>query len=142
MPKINAAGLMLIKQFEGCRLTAYQDAVGVWTIGWGHTPATEGQTITQEQADALLEQDLQGFEECVNDLTDRNLTPNQFAALVSFAYNEGCGALGSSTLMRYVNAGNFADAANEFGKWIEADGVVLQGLVRRRAAERELFLAP
>lgn len=146
MPKINAAGLLLIKQFEGLSLTAYPDPGSggdPWTIGYGHTgpEVHEGLTITQEQADAYLQQDLEGFEDCVQDIVDRNLTPNQFAALVSFAYNEGCGALATSTLMRLVNAGQFEQAANEFGKWISADGAVLPGLVRRRAAERDLFLA-
>lgn len=146
MPKVNAAGLALIKSFEGCELSAYPDPGSggdPWTIGYGHTgpEVHEGLTITQAQADAYLEADLEGFESCVNDAVDRDLTPNQFSALVSFAYNEGCGALSGSTLMKLVNEGNFAGAANEFGQWIYAGGKVLPGLVRRRAAERDLFLA-
>jgi lysozyme len=131
--------LALIKEFEGCRLDAYDDGTGTWTIGWGHTPATPGETITQEQADELLMQDLREFERCVNDAVSHSITPNQFAALVSFAYNLGCESLMGSTLLRYVNAGKYDLAQGEFGKWIYADGQELEGLVRRRAAEAQLF---
>lgn len=144
MPTINQAGLTLIKSFEGCELVAYADAVGVPTIGWGHTGSDVhlGLTITQEHADALLESDLRVFENGVNNLVARDLTPNQFAALVSFAYNLGLNALAGSTLMRDVNAGEFPAAADQFGEWVSAGGHVLEGLVRRRAAERTLFTTP
>lgn len=142
MPKINEAGLSLIKNFEGCRLEAYDDGTGTWTIGWGHTPATPGQTITQAQADAMLLDDLQRFEECVNNYVSHSINPNQFAALVSFAYNLGCGSLEGSTLLTCVNNYNYDAAKTEFARWDMAGGQVLEGLVRRRAAEAELFSAP
>lgn len=148
MPQVNAPGLQLIKNFEGCRLTAYDDGTGVLTVGWGHTgsvngkPVALGMTITQTTADDLLATDLEKFEEGVNKKVSHDLTPNQFAALVSFAYNEGLGALEGSTLLRLLNAGDTQAAADQFGDWTTADGQVLEGLVRRRAAERALFLTP
>lgn len=143
VPSINAAGLALIKSFEGCELHEYVDAVGVPTIGYGHTgpDVHPGETETQAQADATLQHDLAEFEQGVNGCVSRNLTSNQFSALVSFAYNVGLGSLTDSTLLRKVNAGDFAGAADEFGKWVHGNGnQVLPGLVRRRAAERALFL--
>ncbi len=146
MPTINQAGLDLIKNFEGCRLTAYPDPGSggePWTIGYGHTgpEVHEGLTITQEQADQDLQRDLQNFEQAVNDLIAVSLTPNQFAALVSFDYNTG--SLATSTLLRLVNAGNFQAAAGQFALWVhDGNGNVLPGLVRRRAAEKQLFLTP
>ncbi|MHB8704617.1 MAG: lysozyme [Candidatus Tyrphobacter sp.] len=146
MPRVNAAGLHLIENAEGCRLTAYPDpGTGgePYTIGFGHTGGvTPGETITQEQADAFLAGDLERFESGVNDLCAISLNSNQFSALVSFAYNLGLGALAGSTLMRLVNAGNFKEAAAQFSHWVWADGQVLPGLVTRRAAEAALFLTP
>lgn len=151
MPQTNAAGVALIKSFEGCELRAYQDAVDVWTIGYGHTGdcaaigkgyVCAGMTISQEEADALLRADLRYFERGVNDLCARAINPNQFAALVSFAYNLGLGALRDSTLMRMVNLGDFAAAAQQFSCWCYAGGEELPGLVRRRAAEAALFAEP
>lgn len=143
MPAINAEGFALIKEFEGCDLSAYKDAAGVWTIGYGHTGDVQpGQAITQEQADALLQADLQKFEQGVNKLCERSINSNQFSALVCFAYNVGLGALANSTLLRLVNSGDFADAAKQFSQWVYADGTVLPGLVRRRAAEAALFQEP
>lgn len=144
MPQINNAGLELIEKFEGCSLTAYYDPVGVLTIGFGHTgpDVFDGETISQTQADNLLQNDLERFEKGVNDLVARDLTPNQFAALVSFAYNLGIGALQSSTLLRMVNEGNFSGAAAQFGRWVFAGGQELEGLVARRQAEARLFQTP
>jgi lysozyme len=141
---INDTGLLLLKSSEGCELHAYQDAVGVWTIGYGHTGSDvhPGQTITQADADTLLEADLKCFEVAVNNLVSHDLTSNQFAALVDFAYNEGAGALAGSTLLRLLNAGDVAGAADQFAAWDEAGGEVLPGLVARRAKEKELFLTP
>ena len=137
---INNAGLSLIKSFESCKLTAYQDQVGVWTIGWGHTGNVyAGQEITQDEADALLETDLTKFENGVDDLVTATITDNQFAALVSFAFNLGLGNLRSSTLLQLVNSGNFHDANTEFVKWDHAGGQVSDGLLRRRTAEAALF---
>lgn len=137
-------GLALTKQFEGCRLTAYQDSVGVWTIGYGHTAAGlgRGYMVTQAGADSLLTQDIARFETGVNKLvTFSHLTQNQFDALVDFAFNLGLGNLGSSTLLKKLNAGDIAQAADEFLRWDKAGGKVLAGLTKRRAAERSLFLS-
>jgi lysozyme len=141
MPKINAAGLAIVKKYEGCSLNAYQDPVGIWTIGYGHTPSSAGAIVTQAQADLLLADDLARFEVGVNDLVVRNLTPNQFSALVSFAFNVGLGALADSTLLALVNAGNFREAALQFVHWVYAGGSVFPGLVARRGAEGHLFSA-
>ena len=140
--RINTAGLDLIKDFEGLRLNAYQDAVGVWTIGYGHTnTAYPGQRITNAQATDLLRQDVANFEDAVTRAVRVPINENQFAALVSFAYNVGSGALNSSTLLRKLNAGDTFGAANEFLRWNRAGGRVLAGLTRRREAERSLFLS-
>jgi lysozyme len=143
MPKINDAGLALVKKYEGCSLIAYQDPVGVWTIGYGHTDGVvSSMQITQEQADAWLEQDLAEVANSVQDEVDVQLTPNQFSALVSFAYNLGVTALQDSTLLADVNRKNFAMAADQFERWVYAGGRVLPGLVARRQAEKQLFLTP
>jgi lysozyme len=136
-------GLALTEQFEGLRLTAYQDSVGVWTIGYGHTglDVQPGLTITQEQAGALLLQDVAGAVAAVNRLVTVPLTQNQFDALVDFTFNEGQGNLASSTLLRELNAGNTAGAAVQFLVWVYAGGVKLPGLVTRRQAEADLFQA-
>lgn len=143
----NAATLNLIKSFEGCKLTAYPDpgtGGDPWTVGYGHTgpDVHKGLVITQAQADALLAGDLKKFETGVAKLVKVDLTENQRGALVSFAYNCGLGNLGSSTLLKKVNARDFIGAKAEFGKWNKAGGKVLAGLTRRRAAEATLFAAP
>jgi lysozyme len=132
----------LVKEFEGCRLVAYRCPAGVWTIGWGHTgpEVTEGLTITQAKADEYLEQDLGRVLAGVDRLVTTDLTVGQTAALVSFAYNVGLGALKHSTLLRLLNTGATEAAAAEFPRWNRAAGRVLPGLVRRRAAEMEMFL--
>lgn len=139
-------GLALTKSFEDCKLTAYQDPGGIWTIGWGHTGSDvyAGETISQQQADLLLQSDLKASVWAVNHFVDANvmLTQNQFDALVDFAYNLGVGALHSSTLLRLVNAGDFADAAPEFLRWDHVNGTTVPGLTRRRQAEMELFETP
>jgi lysozyme len=134
-------GLSLTEQFEGCSLTAYKDQVGVWTIGYGHTgpDVTSGLTITQDQAQALLAQDVGNAAACVNKVVAIELTQDEFDALVDFVFNLGCAALLGSTLLRDINAGNFADAAQQFLLWDHAGGVVIPGLLRRRQAESGLF---
>jgi len=134
-------GLALTEQFEGLQLTAYQDPVGVWTIGYGHTGADvqPGLTITQEQASDLLLQDVAGAVAAVNRLVTVPLTQNQFDALVDFTFNVGQGNLASSTLLRELNAGNTEGAAAQFLVWVYAKGVELPGLVTRRQAEAALF---
>jgi lysozyme len=151
MPQVNEAALNLIKEFEGCRLTAYPDpGTGgePYTIGYGHTgtvngePVAPGMTITQDTADDLLAHDLGYFEEGVNGMVNRDLTPNQFGALVSLAYNIGLGALSRSTVLHDVNAGDFEGAAAAFAMWSDGADGPLPGLVRRRAAEMALFKTP
>ena len=140
-------GIALIKQFERCKLTAYQDSVGVWTIGYGWTqpvdgkPIRAGMTIKQETAERLLKTGLVSYEIDVSRLVKVSLTQGQFDALVSFTYNLGARSLSTSTLLRKLNAGDYAGAADEFLRWNKAGGKVLNGLTRRREAERALFLS-
>lgn len=140
-------GINLIKKFEGCRLTAYQDSVGVWTIGYGWTqpvdgkPVGNGMTITQQKADDLLKQGVIQYEAGVHGLVTVQLNQNQYDALVDFAYNLGVNALKGSTLLKKLNTGDYAGAANEFTKWNKAGGKELAGLTRRREAEKSLFLS-
>lgn len=138
--RISVYGLALIKQFEGCRLTAYKDPVGVLTIGYGHTgpDVTPGMTITQDQADELLRKDVARFEKAVAGMA-KVATESQFDALVSFAYNLGEEALRRSTLLRKHNEGDYAGAQTEFARWVNAGGKKLNGLVRRRAEEAALY---
>ncbi|WP_038995187.1 lysozyme [Pseudomonas putida] len=134
-------GLSLIKSFEGLRLQSYQDVVGVWTIGYGTTRGIKpGMSITKDQAERMLANDVQRFEAEVERLVKVPLTMNQCDALISFTYNLGSANLESSTLLRLLNRGNYAGAAEQFTRWNKADGKVLAGLVRRREAERKLFL--
>lgn len=135
------AGIDLIKSFESCRLTAYQDSVGVWTIGYGHTSGVyAGMTITQAQADTFLRQDLATAENAVNSKVTISITQNMFDALVSLTFNIGSGKFGTSTLLKKLNQGDINGAADEFDRWIYAGEQVLAGLVRRRAAEKAMFL--
>ena len=134
--KTSAAGIALIKSFESCRLTAYRDAVGVMTVGYGHTGKVwAGMTVTQEQAEALLAADVARFEAGVAKLVKVPLAQHEFDALVSFAFNCGLKNLESSTLLRKLNAGDRAGAGKEFSRWNKAGGAVLRGLTRRREAE-------
>ena len=139
--KISQKGLDLIKSFEGLELKAYKDSVGVLTIGWGSTGShvKPGMVITKEQAETLLKQDVSRFEKGVNDLVKVPLTQNQFDSLVSFSFNLGLGNLKSSTLLKKLNASDYSGAANEFLRWNKAAGEVLNGLTRRRQAEKDMF---
>jgi len=140
--KISAAGIELLKQFEGCRLTAYQDSVGVWTIGFGTTAGVkEGQTISQVKAEEYLRFDLAIFEKAVTESLKVPVNQNQFDALVSFTYNVGVSAFRSSTLLNLINEKTDKKVvATEFSKWVKAGNQTLPGLVSRRKAESELFL--
>ncbi|UZM16241.1 lysozyme [Pseudomonas kielensis] len=144
--KISQNGLSLIKWFEGCRLTAYQDVVGIWTIGYGWTtavdgdPIHEGMVITQEKADELLREGIKQYEAPVNQNITITLKQYQFDALVAFTYNLGAKNFINSTLLKKLNAGEMQAAADEFLRWHKAGGEVLFGLIRRRAYERDLFL--
>jgi GH24 family phage-related lysozyme (muramidase) len=144
--KISKNGIDLIKSFEGCVLHAYKpvDTEKYWTIGYGHygSDVRENMTISQKEAEQLLVFDLRVFDYAVNSLVKVTLNQNQFDSLVSFAYNCGRENLRTSTLLKKVNQKDFKGAANEFDKWIHAGGKVLNGLIRRRKAEKELFLKP
>ena len=134
--KTSSKGIALIKSFEGCHLTAYRCPSGVWTIGYGHTTGvSQGQTITQAQADAFLAADLQKYEKYVA-ATGLVLNQNQFDALVSFTYN-----CGNSNLKKLIKNRSLTQIAEAILLYNKSKGKVLAGLVRRRAAERELFLS-
>ncbi len=143
---VNQATIELIKRNEGCVLHSYQDSVGVWTIGYGHTgPEVQpGQTITQAEAEQLLRGDLEKFQDGVDDaLTDdADTSDNRFGAMVSLAFNIGLGAFAKSTVLREHNAGHHQAAADAFLMWNKAGGQVLKGLDRRRHEERALYLQP
>lgn len=134
-------GIQLIKEHEGLRLTAYDDGVGVWTIGYGSTKGVKkGMTITQAEADARLISDLAEAEHAVDFAVTVPLSQQQFDALVSLTFNIGAGNFHSSTLVKRLNEGKYHDAAAQFDKWVFAKKKKLPGLVRRRAAEKALFL--
>jgi lysozyme len=170
--KINQAGLDLLKKAEGLELEAYPDPASPlgkacqakklpmrryreitgwqnlkgdpWTIGYGHTGAdvTPGKKITQSEADDLKRKDLAKFEQGVTNLVKVPVNENQFSALVSIAYNIGLGNLGSSTLLKKLNAKDYAGASAQFAAWNKAQGQILPGLVKRRADEAKLFDTP
>lgn len=139
--KTNSLGLQIIKDFEGCGLKAYICPSGVWTIGYGHTASVKpDMVITQLDAERLLKQDLLRFEQGVTSLVKVPLTPNQFSALVSFAFNVGINALRTSTLLRLLNNKDYKGAAKEFLRWDKGNnGKPLPGLTKRRKAEQDLF---
>lgn len=140
---VSETGIELIKKFEGCVLKAYKCPAGVWTIGYGHTAGVkEGQTITNKEAEELLKKDLATFETYVSNLVTVAINQNQFDALVSFCYNLGPGNLKTSTLLKRINASDFYGAAEQFDRWVYAGGKKLSGLVKRRSAEKTLFLQP
>jgi lysozyme len=144
--KLNKEGADLIKFFEGCKLKAYQCSAGKWTIGYGNTfyedgsPVIAGHAITKEKAESLFNLIADDFAKKVDPVVTDKVNENQFAALVSFAYNCGIGNLKSSTLLKKVNV-NPADVTirNEFMKWNKAAGKVLNGLTKRREAEANLY---
>ena len=142
---INQKGVDLVKHFEGVRLTAYVDPVGILTIGYGHTgnDVTHGLTISEEKADQFLRADLEKAAAGVRRAVTVDLNSNQFSALTSFAFNVGIGGLRSSTLLRRLNAGDVRGASKEFSKWVKGTingrKISLPGLVRRRKAEQALF---
>lgn len=139
---ISETGLTVLKHYEGCRLRAYRDAVGVWTIGYGDTEnVTEGMVINQQEAEDRLERRLdREFEPGVRAAITAAMRQEQFDAMVCLAYNIGVGAFANSTLVKLFNAGDIQLAADQFLRWDKAGGKSLKGLRRRRAAERALFL--
>ena len=143
---INAAGLALVKRNEGLRLASYQDVAGIWSIGYGHTPASPGQTITDAEAEKLLFNDIAFACAIVSDATGMvTTTDDQFSAMSSLAFNIGIQAFRTSSVVRLHQAGNTSGAADAFLMWDKAhvDGqlVVVAGLHNRRVEERALYLS-
>ncbi|SDK34919.1 lysozyme [Catalinimonas alkaloidigena] len=152
--QLNSQGIALIRSFEKFEPQAYLCPAGCWTLGWGNTrwengrPVKPGETITRERAERLFHYWLDRFSDDVRSLLKVKVNENQFSALVSFAYNVGSDidaddiaeGLGDSTLLKRVNANPSDPAiAAEFAKWKRSNGHVLNGLVRRRAAEATLY---
>lgn len=140
-----AAGLTLIKSFEGLSLEKYRDAVGKWTIGYGHLILPNEnfpQALSKVEAEDLLRADLGTTERGIHRLVTVDLNQNQFDALVAFAFNVGLGNLQNSTLLRLLNQGQYQEAADQLPRWNKAGGKILAGLTRRRDAERALFMTP
>jgi lysozyme len=130
----------IIADFEGCKLKAYLCPANVPTIGYGRTSNVKmGDTCTQEQADAWLQEELDHFGSGVVEMIKVEVNQNQFDALVSFAYNVGLGALKGSTLLRLLNEGKHGECGEQFLRWNKAGGTVLAGLTRRRQAEKAMF---
>ena len=153
--KISKEGLHFIKEHEGVELNVYKDVAGLPTIGIGHlltqdelrsgkidimgTKVRYGGGILLDQAYDLLDQDLDRFENAVNRNVTVPLTQNKFDALVSLAFNIGIGAFSNSTLLKFLNKGNYKEACNQFGRWVYSGGKVIQGLINRRKDEQEVW---
>ena len=139
--KLGEQGKQLIQSFEKCEFTAYKPTPSdVWTLGFGHTRAVgEGDTCTQEQADAWFLEDVAWAEDCVNRAITQLLNQQEFDALVSLCFNIGCRAFSGSTLVKDLNALDFDSASDQFLAWDKQHGQVLAGLEKRRRAEQELF---
>lgn len=146
--KISRSGIDLITRWEGCKLTAYLDGGGVWTIGYGHTSAAgapevkRGLKITFQDAKDIFVRDIVKYETAVDKAINRPMTQGQFDAMVSLCYNIGPGAFAGSTLVRKFNAGDVAGAKRAFGSWIKDNGKVVKGLQNRRADEQNHFDLP
>jgi len=143
--KLNKKGIDLVKHFEGCYLKAYRCPAGVLTIGYGHTSGvTEGMEVTKAEAETMLMNDLNKVANIIEKFLPKTLNDNQFSALVSFAFNCGCNALKESTALKRLINGDINGAAEALTWWnkatVNGKKVVLKGLVRRREAEKELFL--
>lgn len=139
--QVSQAGIEAIKDYEGVRLKAYDDGVGVWTIGVGHIKGVKrGDEITMAQVDDFLRDDLAEAEKAVNTRVTVPLRQGQFDALVSFVFNLGSGAFMASTLLKKLNAGDYDGAADELLRWNKAGGRVMAGLTKRRISERIMFL--
>jgi lysozyme len=138
--KTSQEGISLIKSFEGCELTAYRCSADVPTIGYGHTAGvSDGDTCTQEEAETMLAEDLEEFEDYVKNYVESELQQNEFDALVAWTYNLGPANLKESTMLKELNSGNFEEVPRQMKRWNRAGGEVLDGLIRRREAESRLF---
>ena len=136
----SSEGISLIQKFEGCELEAYQCSAGVWTIGYGHTKdVIKGMTITKEEAEQMLVDELHEYENYINEYVTVALSQNQFDALVSWVYNLGPANLKASTMLKVLNSGKYEDVPAQMKRWNKAGGKVLEGLIRRREAEACLF---
>ena len=147
--RVNRAALDLIKEFEGFRSETYRDIAGVLTIGYGTTSAAgvgivpvPGMTITKAEAEWYLQKAVDKFAAQIAKYITAPINENEFGAFVSLAYNIGPTAFRKSSALRYFNAGDKTRAANNIRLFNKAGGKVLKGLVRRREAERALFLTP
>ena len=140
MLQLSKTGIELLKHFEGCELKAYQDSVGVWTIGYGHTKGIyEGLEITQSEAEKMLQDELPEYEGYVTDKVVPMLQQHEYDALVCWVYNLGPTNLSSSTMLKKLNAGEFKEVPFQMKRWDKAGGQPLLGLTRRRNAEALLF---
>ena len=140
MMQTSRTGIELLKHFEGCELKAYQDSVGVWTIGYGHTKGIyEGLEITQSEAEKMLQDELPEYEGYITDKVVPMLQQHEFDALVCWVYNLGPTNLSSSTMLKKLNAGEFKEVPFQMKRWDKAGGQPLLGLTRRRNAEALLF---
>ena len=138
--QISEKGTSLIKHFEGCRLEAYQDSVGIWTIGYGTIKGVkEGDKINQDEAEHLLQEEMPEYEGYINDMVKVALEQNQFDALCSWVFNLGPNNLKSSTLLKVLNEGKYDEVPEQVVRWNKAGGKVLEGLKKRREAEALLF---
>lgn len=146
--KLSKKGIDLIKKYEGLRLEAYQDSVGIWTIGYGNTrlqtglPVKKGDKITIEQAEDLFDFWVFDFAEKVRKLVKKDLSDSKFSAIVSLSYNVGINAFGASTLLKKLNINPCDETISfEFSRWNKAGGRILEGLTRRRKAESDLYFS-
>ena len=137
---ISKEGLALIKKFEGCELEAYRCPAGVWTIGFGTIKdVKEGDRITKDEANHLLEEEMIEYESYINDMVEVELNQSQYDALCAWVFNLGPSNLGSSTLLKVLNEGKYEEVPQQMKRWNKANGEVLTGLIRRREAEALLF---
>ena len=138
--KTSLEGVSLIKKFEGCELKAYRCAANVLTIGYGSTKnVQEGDEISQDHADHLLEVELEEYEGYVNQAVTVPINEDQFSALVAWTYNLGPSNLNASSMLRVLNEGKYDEVPHQMQRWNKANGEILEGLVRRRKAESLLF---
>lgn len=143
MRMINKSGIELIKSFEGLRIKAYRCSAGKWTIGYGHTKGVyNGQEITEEHAEAFLIDDLHDAQMAVSSLVEVHLNDNEYAALISFVFNIGCGAFKGSTLLKLLNKRMYDMVPAQLMRWNKVNGEENGGLSRRRKAECQLWNKP
>ena len=142
--RLNLRGLDIIRRFEGLKLEAYQDPVGIWTIGYGHTgpEVVKGLKVTEQEASEQLIRDINTTERQLDKALKVVLNRNQYSALVSLVFNIGIGNFQKSTLLRVLNEGDYGKAAKEITRWTYAGKSQLLGLIKRRAEEKMLFNLP